>query len=321
MNKVPRPVFVVGNWRSGTTITAKLLNCLPQTHIAKETGFITESLELLKQVPAPQAMTPLLAHVNSWLLTNGWTGRVSFDGFDSFCEQTGFVGPRAFLYYVWTLDSPQPISELRWIGDNTPLYLLAIPELLELLPDAHFIHVVRDPRDVICSTLKLRFGAHQALIGAMDWNTCLGAWLTAEKYLEDRVRTSFRYEDLCTDSVPVMQQLATFLGFQAGAAELALQQQSVSSAEATGFGRVAESAHHRNLAKPLSAASVGRYRRGLTREQIRQIEVTARAGMLACGYQTEAEGLHPLATENRLQILRAMVEDTLRRCWSRMCGR
>lgn len=321
MTSIPQPVFIVGSWRSGTTITAKLLNHLPGVCVAKETGFITESLRLLKQVPSAQAITPLLAQVNSWLQTNGWTGRVTIEGFRAFCERSGIEGPRAFLYYVWTLDCEQPLQELRFVGDNTPLYVLAIPQLLELLPDARFIHVVRDPRDVVCSTLNLRFGAHDALVAAMEWNTCLGSWLMAERYLDAGVFTSFRYEDLCSTPAAVLQQLAEFLECPDGAAEAALQHQMQTPGESSVFSKVAESDHHRNLSNPLSAARVGRYRHALTAKQIRDIEVTARSGMLAYGYQPDAEGLHPLATEDRSRILQAMIRDVLRRLRFRIRGR
>ncbi len=321
MISIPQPVFVVGSWRSGTTITAKLLNHLPGVCIAKETGFITESLHLLQQVPAASALTPLLAQVNSWLQTNGWAGRVTIGGFRDFCNHSGLHGPRAFLYYVWTLDCTQPFRELRFVGDNTPLYVLAIPQLLEMLPDARFIHVVRDPRDVVCSTLDLRFGAHNALVAALEWNSCLGAWLMAERYLDAGVFTSFRYEDLCSAPAAVMQQLSEFLECPDGAAEAALERQMRTPAASSEFSKVAESAHHRNLSNPLSPARVGRYLKSLSAEQIREIEVTARSGMLAYGYEPQAAGLHPLATEDRGRIMQAMIRDLCRRLLFRIRGR
>jgi hypothetical protein len=192
MPRCPVPVFVLGCGRSGTTVTARLLNHLPGVHIAKETGYLNQHLDLLKQIHEVSVPTELLQVVNSWLQTNDWSGRVSAEGFAEFCRRQGMSGAAAFIHYVWSLDCPEPWEQLQFIGDNTPLYVLSIPELKQLLPEARFIHIVRDPRDVVCSTLKMRFGAFDATVAAMEWHITIGAWLMAERWLPAQDRISLR---------------------------------------------------------------------------------------------------------------------------------
>lgn len=91
-----------------------------------------------------------------------------------------------------------PWHELSFIGDNTPLYVLAIPAIQDLMPNARFIHMVRDPRDVVCSVLKMRFGADDVVVAAMEWHLTLGCWLMAERIVSADRRMECRYEDLCT---------------------------------------------------------------------------------------------------------------------------
>ncbi|MFO1002924.1 MAG: sulfotransferase [Planctomycetaceae bacterium] len=88
---------------------------------------------------------------------------------------SAFSGAPAFIHYVWQIDAPIPWRQLRFIGDNTPLYVLSIPWLLELFPDAMFVHVVRDPRDVVCSVMSMRFGADNSIVAAMEWQQALDA--------------------------------------------------------------------------------------------------------------------------------------------------
>jgi hypothetical protein len=210
MPRCPVPVFVLGCGRSGTTVTARLLNHLPGVHIAKETGYLNQHLDLLKQIHEVSVPTELLQVVNSWLQTNDWSGRVSAEGFAEFCRRQGMSGAAAFIHYVWSLDCPEPWEQLQFIGDNTPLYVLSIPELKQLLPEARFIHIVRDPRDVVCSTLKMRFGAFDATVAAMEWHITIGAWLMAERWLPAQDRIEFRYEDLCISPENTFARVAGF---------------------------------------------------------------------------------------------------------------
>ena len=53
MSGGPIPVFVLGCGRSGTTVTARLLNHLPGVHIAKETGYLNQHFDLLRQIDQP----------------------------------------------------------------------------------------------------------------------------------------------------------------------------------------------------------------------------------------------------------------------------
>lgn len=91
MPRCPVPVFVLGCGRSGTTVTARLLNHLPGVHIAKETGYLNQHLDLLKQIHEVSVPTELLQVVNSWLQTNDWSGRVSAEGFAEFLPTAGYV--------------------------------------------------------------------------------------------------------------------------------------------------------------------------------------------------------------------------------------
>lgn len=319
MPHCPVPVFVLGCGRSGTTVTARLLNHLPRVHIAKETGYLNQHLPLLQQVEGSTAPEQLLLVVNSWLQTNDWTGRATAAGFANFCHRHNLSGAAAFIHYIWSLDCPQPWEQLQFIGDNTPLYTLSIPEIRQLLPNARFIHVVRDPRDVVCSTLKMRFGAFDATVAAMEWHITIGAWLMAERWLPPQDRFEFRYEDLCTSPEAAFARVAGFLGFPATEASKALQEHAAGGRKGqTGFEAVASQAHHTRIAEPLSPSRVGRYKQELTAAQLQAVEEQTCGGMLACGYQPEQMRLHPLAREDRPLLLKALLRDLWGRCRNRL---
>jgi hypothetical protein len=313
MSNSPVPIFILGSGRSGTTVTASLMNRLPGVHIAKETGFIGQSVELLRDVATPRSRQQLIEVVNSWLVVEKWSGRASEQGFADFCQQHQLRGASAFIHYVWQIDSPTPWEQLSFIGDNTPLYVLSIPWLLELFPDAKFVHVVRDPRDVVCSVMSMRFGADDPIVAAMEWQHALGCWLMAERMVAPANRIEIRYEDLCMSSASTLRKLTEWLSPEMQRLDLE-NVLSVDGAPGRGtFQNVAEMPHHQRLQEPLNAGRIGRYQTELTANDIARIEAVLQNGMLACGYQPSIWQVSPYATEDRVSQARAMIRDLLKR--------
>jgi len=321
MSQHPTPVFIIGSGRTGTTITASLLSHLPGVQIAKETGYIAQNLALLQDITNPESLNRLIEETNSWLKHNQWKNQASLDEFQQFCTQNDIQGASAFIHYIWQLDSPKLWHELSFIGDNTPLYVMAIPAIQKLMPNSRFIHMVRDPRDVVCSILKMRFGADDPRVAAMEWHLYLGCWLMAERVVSADRRMECRYEDLCTAPEETFAGLAKFLNHTEADAVAALAQHATDGSKpATGFEKVATVAHHTRLTEPISPSRVGRYKSELTAAQIQAIEEMAQYGMLAYGYEPSKWHVHPLIREDRISICKSMIRDVLNRCLKRLRG-
>jgi Sulfotransferase family len=315
----PIPVLILGSGRSGTTITASLLSRLSRIHIAKETGYIGLCLPLLERIDQPEALQQLVDTVNSWLDRERWEHRASSSGYHEFCRRYGLSGGGAFLHYVWQLDSPVPWHELSHIGDNTPLYVMAIPAIQRLLPNAKFIHMIRDPRDVVCSIVKMRFGAKDLVAAAMEWHLYAGCWLMAERTLPISQRLECRYEDLCTSPESTLTRLAEFLNCTSTDAVEALRAHAAAGAAgATGFGNVAGMSHHQRLNEALNPGRIGRYRKELTERQICQLEAILQYGLTAFGYPLTSWQVSPLMQENRMAYLSAQVRDLVKRVLFRL---
>jgi len=322
MSQHPTPVFIVGSGRSGTTVTASLLNLLPGIQISKETGYIGPNHKLLLSNPTIDQLALLIPEVNTWLAKDEWENQATDEGFRSFCDRYGVQGGSAFVHYVWQLDSAIPWHELNGIGDNTPLYVMAIPAIRQLMPNARFIHMIRDPRDVVCSILKMRFGADELTTAAMEWHIYLGCWLMAERIVPAEQRMECRYEDLCKDPAGTFSRIAKFIGRSDddAAAALALHASGGKQVK-TGFEKIAKWSHHTRIYEPLSASRIGRYKSELSKKQIQVVEEIAQYGMAAYGYSVSDWHVHPLMREDRFQLLKAMIRDFTNRCMKRIRGR
>ena len=93
----------------------------------------------------------------------------------------------------------------RW-GDKTPAYGQFVPELLGVLPEAHFVHIIRDGRDVAVSLRATWFSpAEDVAVLARYWANQI---LTTRQQAADTDRyTEVRYEDLVSQPADTLRRI------------------------------------------------------------------------------------------------------------------
>jgi hypothetical protein len=115
-------------------------------------------------------------------------------------------------------------------GDKTPDYTFSLPFLARQFPEARFIHVIRDGRDVALALRDVSWMRQKEVIEcALYWLTRVqaaeraGRWLGSHRYQE------VRYEELVRDPKATLQRICEFLNlpfadsmldYQASAAEI-----------------------------------------------------------------------------------------------------
>ena len=204
----------------------------------------------------------------------------------------------------------------RW-AEKTPLNVRHLGWIYRHFPNARFIHVIRDGRDVACSLRShpvRRFvdGAWASVPQNRSVASCIQQWLTLTgegmgwradpRYLE------VRYEDLVRDPEATMRRVMAFVGEPFDEAWLAarLAAQAGEGAPAAGTGSVAGSSsaagsaagrpttgaaalsttNKPNAAGAISTGSIGRWRRDLTPAEIQLIRDRAEARLIELGYET-----------------------------------
>jgi len=128
-------VFVVGAPRSGTTIVTQALNAHDQIKIFDEVGLI-DMLDLGGVV---------VGKLRAFLIERG--------GYDDYCVrvQNGEDPAAALRQVISAVTAPRPI----W-GEKNPMYATRLDTLRRGFPDAQFLFVVRDPREIVNSCLLYR---------------------------------------------------------------------------------------------------------------------------------------------------------------------
>ena len=202
----PMP-FIVGVPRSGTTLLRLMLDSHPQLTIPPETGFLTRPMSWLKHVSPRTALFHTVTRIP--FQSGPWRdfGLDAAEFHSALKEIQPFDASDGFRAFYRLYAQKQ--NKLRY-GDKTPLYCQHLAKLEQILPEAHFIHIIRDGRDVALSLRSMWFAPGRDLQTlATYWGTLVqqtrNAGHRCQAYME------IRYEQLITDPEPALKLICDFL--------------------------------------------------------------------------------------------------------------
>lgn len=95
------------------------------------------------------------------------------------------------------------------VEDNT-WCILWFDTILELLPDARMVHVVRDPRDVVTSYTKMRWAPDDPLQAALWYKGIINEWFRVRERVGDQQYIEIRLEDLVDRPKDVLERICRF---------------------------------------------------------------------------------------------------------------
>lgn len=112
-------------------------------------------------------------------------------------------------------------------GDKTPGFVRELPLLAELFPEARFVHLVRDGRDVVLSLREMDWAQRGGLDTlARFWQTNVDLGFTAGEQLGPRRYRELRYEELIDDPESELRGVCSFLGLAYEAAMLSYHERA-----------------------------------------------------------------------------------------------
>jgi hypothetical protein len=97
-------------------------------------------------------------------------------------------------------------------GDKTPLYVSFIEPIASLLPEARFVHLIRDGRDTVLAYLERDKGPADVAEGAFHWRLRVSRGHASGGRLGPRRYREFHYEDLIEDPEATVRAICDFLG-------------------------------------------------------------------------------------------------------------
>jgi hypothetical protein len=212
-------VFIVGCARSGTKLLRKITDAHPRIAVPLETNWIPKPFERRQGVTPDGLVTPELV---SWLLSREkfTRMRIGQDELEGLVAGEEPVSYSTFVTGVFDLYGKG--QGKRLVGDKTPAYVRRIPTLHALWPEARFVHLIRDGRDVCMSAINWRKADHalgRFSIWEVDPITTAAVWWEWHVRLgrEDggslapQLYHEVRYEELVSRPAKECETLCSFL--------------------------------------------------------------------------------------------------------------
>ena len=229
------PVFIGGSGRSGTTVTLNLLQRHPQFHasLPREIKFLTSRHGLLDLVYTRPfsveedlhgyrynfvtRVLPLLRRdqmeyftntlFNRWWSEEGKAGKarglvqsVSLEvverAHNEFIQSFALDRASAAREFFYSLADAQIKKDALYFGDSTPVNMMHADQIHQLMPEARFINVIRDGRDVAVSISKERWGPNDPYEALSWWANRVYRAAVALKRVNPESVLQFRIEDL-----------------------------------------------------------------------------------------------------------------------------
>ncbi len=294
------PIFIIGAHRSGTTLLRFMLSSHPRIYIPPESDFIPLFFRKHPRRPLSRKQVARILGIifTRYRFVKEWQGPPP--PVEHFFED-GAPVPSVFLDVLYS-DYAQQNGATRW-GDKTPIYSSYVPLLNALFPQAQFVHLIRDGRDVAISTLA-KWGQRDFHIdiyfAARNWVRRTrqarrdGHSLGANRYYE------LHYETLVRDPEGQLRSLCAFLG-EDYAPEMAAPHR-------LGQQKIPAGGFHEPVRHPPDPARIGRWQREMSPPDLRLFQHVAGDLLAELGYPLADAGEMTSAEKRRLTILRAKYE-------------
>jgi hypothetical protein len=200
-----RPLpFIVGVGRSGTTLLRLLLDAHPEIAVTPETHWLQGVVRKLLADPADAA------GVRREILSEPrWADMgISVRELDTIIASHNHECPGDTLRKIY--QHYRIRHDATRVGDKTPLHNLAMHDIGTILPEARFIHIIRDGRDVAVSYRELWFGPGPDIrAAAMLWMWRIREARQQAQFLPHYLEV--RYETLVNNPEKVLRDIARFI--------------------------------------------------------------------------------------------------------------
>ncbi|MGB0748687.1 MAG: sulfotransferase family protein [Magnetospiraceae bacterium] len=279
MTAMVKPVFMFGMDRSGTTLLSMVVGAHPQIGVPHATAnmWFQFADRLEKDFNDLQTETDLIALVDA-VLAHERVGFWNTDLDRCAIQGNARIGDFGSVVAATHLAYAQAHGKPYWANMDIGT-LEEMHRVNRWIPDARFLHIIRDGRDVALSHQTMPYGAGniaecaEAWVSRLSTNLRMGDILGPDRYL------AIRYEDLVLQPQETLSRICTFCGLDF-------------DPEMLEFGKTVENRVPKEkmwlwpgLDGPLQASKVDRWRREMSQNQRIVFEMTAGPLLRELGYE------------------------------------
>jgi hypothetical protein len=292
----PAP-FVCGVTRSGTTLLRLMLDSHPDLAIPGETHWVPKLIKAFERSPQTGEDAAALA------IDHKRWGDFHLDA-EELRRRIAALNPvtaadsiRAF-YMLYA----EREGKTRY-GDKTPGYVKEMRRIQRVLPEARFVHIIRDGRDVSLSHLRMNWGPETYEQSARLWRNRIRKARKMAPSINHYLEVKF--EVLVADPEGVLRQVCDFIDLEFDPVMLDYHERAE--------GRLAEKARelprknrpnqpaearlesHRLAKEPPRSDRVGMWRERMTASEVAEYEAVAGDLLVELGYELGSQAGHARA--------------------------
>jgi hypothetical protein len=201
--------FIVGRGRSGTTLLRAMLDTHPIMAVPPESHFVVPLIKRRRALEkgGQLSVNAVIADLRRRYGFQRWD--LDLRAVEERLREAQPLDLAGGIREVFSLYAERR-GKSRY-AEKTPINVLHIPLLAAAFPEARFIHLIRDGRDVALSYLDTDFGASTLSESAVQWRRFVrtgmrdGARLGSGRYRE------VRYEELVERPAAVLRSVCSFL--------------------------------------------------------------------------------------------------------------
>jgi len=282
------PIFIVGIPRSGTTLLAAMLaahsrlSCGPETHFFRWLSR-TDVRRLCESQTWPEPAADFIRSIRHKAFLPG-TARTLLEKYEipegsiPAYLQTKAPSVPSMLCSV-TEQYMKAKGKARWV-EKTPDHLRYLSSIREYFTDSPIIRIVRDPRDVALSLMRVPWGARSLLEGLLHWQRLDS--MSREFVGTDRLAYTVRFEDLVSSPREELRKLCRFVNetFEEGMLDTSSSGTAINSRNVPWKSKVSQGA---------DVTRVAVWRSELTRRENQLAEAVLGDRLAALGYPTDEE--------------------------------
>jgi hypothetical protein len=289
--------FLVSSGRAGTTLLRAMLNAHPDMAVPPESFFVARLLPERHRWEGADGFD--VERFTADILVTERFGRWELPE-ERVREGLAERRPRDYADAIRALYSLYAeTAGKRRFADKTPVYIYEMPALAAAFPEARFVHVIRDGRDVAPALVAMDVRPNGLPEAALLWRERVEAGLAAGRELGPERYMELRYEELVGDPEASLRRLCAFVALDYDPAMLAYRE---TAGEVVARDGGAE--RHRGVFMP-PTAGLRDWRTDLTSAEVEVIELLAGDTLRALGYELAAD----TAWAAERPSMRALAED------------
>jgi len=148
-------IFIIGNSRSGTTMLSRILNNHDQITSFNELHFFNDIVKKPLEEKINLANAIDIANKLQNRIDNDVWSKINNSEYSSLSNKViGDIDKdklNSFTVFDAVMNYQRKTNKTRYVLEQTPKNILYYEEIIEVYPNAKFVHLIRDPRAVLAS--------------------------------------------------------------------------------------------------------------------------------------------------------------------------